>query len=84
MFKLEITDYQNNVIVVWGWQKGKPIPEKGDTLLFNNDDGEEYRASVIRREFDGTNDTGIVVRIVTDFVKISNGRKRKIDETLLP
>lgn len=71
MITLEILDYQCNKIAQWNWEIS-PIPNKGDTLLihFGNNNDNEYRINVLRREFDGNRTN--VVRIVTDYVKISN------------
>ena len=67
---LEILDYEGNFVKQWVWDNVRPIPEKGDTMLihFVDENEDEYRVNVLRREFDGIRPD--VVRIVTDFVKV--------------
>lgn len=80
---LEILDYNNEFVKQWQWDSNHEIPQKGDTLLihFGDENEEEYRVNVLRREFDGTRTN--VVRIITDFVRFLK-KDGSEEETLLP
>ncbi len=81
MITLQILDYNGKYVKQWPWVTNMPIPNKGDTMLihFGDENEEEYRVNVLRREFDGTRPN--VVRIITDYVKFN---KDEIEETMLP
>lgn len=64
MITLEILDYNGRLLNEFNWQGSKPIPNKGDTLLIHIGD-DEYRVTVLRREFDCTRPE--VIGIVTDY-----------------
>lgn len=80
MITLEILDYNGAYVKEWQWNENMPIPNKGDTMLihFGDDNEDEYRVNVLRREFDGTKTN--VIRIITDYVKF----KKENYETMLP
>jgi len=70
MITLEILDYNGKYVKGWQWEEKKPIPNKGDTMLihFGDNNENEYRVNVLRREFDGTRPD--VIMIITDYVKL--------------
>ena len=81
MITLQILDYKGNLVEEWHWDNKREIPNKGDTLLIQSD---EYRVSVLHREFYSTKID--VIGIVTDYVELKKNENKTncVDETVLP